>query len=365
MPLSSRSLSAALLCASVVTLLAVPDVDGADRRARLEGVRSEISRLEAELAGLRGRESGLLGELERLGAESRLRRVELQDVTLRRAQVESEVTSLGTRLADLNRAQGERRGYLAFRLREIYKAGPDQALRRLIGDDAIERYWEGVRYASYLSDRDARVLRAYREDARRLNEQRALLEGRRAALEELRVELDGRRVRLERSRRKRTRMLEEIRGDRAKRETAVHELEGAAEVLAAALPVGADGEKRRHDEVLDSNIGVEPAVSVNTAVRGAEDSHRGADEKEFPAESEFEPPGGGGLAVAFLVDVENAQSKINEVRAAAEKFHAAGVERNRLRLHRVRAAVPIQKKKRGGQRRPEGQPHSCLPATRL
>ena len=128
MPLTFRSCSAALLCAFGATLFAAPQTDAPDRQVRLAGVRSEISRLETELAALRGRESGLLGELERLGAELRLRRVELEDVTLRSQQVESEVAGLAAKLEQLNRDQDERRGYLVFRLREIYKAGSNQSL---------------------------------------------------------------------------------------------------------------------------------------------------------------------------------------------------------------------------------------------
>jgi septal ring factor EnvC (AmiA/AmiB activator) len=198
---------------------------------RLRGMEAEIERLGRELRELAGRESGVLGELERLGAELRLRGAEREAVGLRHEQVTESIRRQTGRLAALERSQRARADYLGFRLREIYKSGPDGPLRRIVGDGGVEAYWEGVRYASYLSERDARVLEAFRLDARRIGERRAELEEERALLERTEAELAQAAERLERARGRRRASLEIIRSDRSKRRQAMDELQSAAQEL--------------------------------------------------------------------------------------------------------------------------------------
>jgi septal ring factor EnvC (AmiA/AmiB activator) len=166
--------------AAVVGLLAVQmTAAAAGREIRLRAIRFEIGRLEAELASLRAREQGVLGELERLGTELRLRQAEQREVGLRLEATTEAIAARNERLEGLEQAQRQRRSYLTFRLREIYKEGPEQALKRLVGGSEVEEYWAGLRYAAYLSERDARVIKEYQSDAVSLaKEKRALLDER-------------------------------------------------------------------------------------------------------------------------------------------------------------------------------------------
>jgi len=209
--------------------LATAQQGGHDQRLR--AMREEIRRLEAELDQLRRRESGVLGELERLDAELRLREAELGEVSLRLEGTRAAVDQRTDRLDRLELAQSERRSYLAFRLREIYKAGPDQALRVLIGGDELDRYWSGLRYASFLSERDGKVLQAYRRDTRRFEQERRTLLDEQAQLETSRDDLSVARRRLAASRRQRSVLLDRIRRDAATRETALGELRTASSEL--------------------------------------------------------------------------------------------------------------------------------------
>jgi septal ring factor EnvC (AmiA/AmiB activator) len=203
-----------------------------DDAARLRGMRVEIGRLRDELAELSGRERSILGELERLGAELRLRRAEHREVSLRLETVHRALEHSTEQLARLEQAQQERRGYLAFRLREMYKAGPERELRKLVGGETVESYWSGLRYAAYLNERDARVLRAYRADAVAVTEERERLLAAQSELDRVSQELVQAQSRLQRSSHQRTRRLEEVREDKTKRETAIVELEQAADQLA-------------------------------------------------------------------------------------------------------------------------------------
>lgn len=224
-------------CLFLVLLAALSTVQADERgnQERLRRLNDEIGRLRLELDELGGREKGVLGELEVLGAELRLRRAQATEVALRLEDVRSAIESLELRLAGLRRAQRERRRYLAFRLREIYKAGRNEELRRLVGGGEVEAYWSGLRYASFLSQRDSRVLQAYRADAEAVLTEQAALESRRLELGAVERELDGQRRRLESSRRQRAALLTRIREDQSKRRAALDELRGAAAQLSRLI----------------------------------------------------------------------------------------------------------------------------------
>lgn len=214
------------LLASCLLLAAAVSPAAADERLRR--VRAEIERLEVELQALEQREESLLGKIERLGVEVRLRSAEVREVSLRRDGVAESLAEGEARLAELGAAQADRRDYLAFRLREIYKSGPEGTLREWVGDDQTADYTSGLRYAALLSERDARIIAAYRGDRVRIREENAELRSIEARLEGVLVDLNQARRRHESSRRRQTALLEEVREDRQKREQALAELNQAA-----------------------------------------------------------------------------------------------------------------------------------------
>lgn len=224
----------ALVWCGVLLTLAPPARSQAVDQARLRNMRREIERLRGELESLAERERSLLGEVERLGVELRLREAEFEEVSLRMEGIQEAIRARGERLEALEEVQAERSRYLAFRLREIYKEGPRQALRTLVGGGS-EGPWSGLRYASLLSERDGKMLSAFREDTRALEEERSELEATRRTLGRTREELSRTRSRLESSRRNRTRMLESIRSDKDKRQTAIAELEQASSALSTLI----------------------------------------------------------------------------------------------------------------------------------
>jgi septal ring factor EnvC (AmiA/AmiB activator) len=211
--------------------LGVAAVSEAGRRERLEAIRGEIARLRDELEGLERRERSVIGEIERLGAEIRLRVAEVREIEIRIEAISEEIDRRDESIRRLAGEQERRREYLAFRLREIYKRGPVHEARRLLGGDDLDRYLPGLRYATYLSERDARVLREYRDDRERLEVGRAELAVERSRLEAVQTEAVRAREALGRSRDAHERSLRRLREDRRVREDAVEELRGAADSL--------------------------------------------------------------------------------------------------------------------------------------
>lgn len=227
----ARSAAAAGAVGSSILLLIPIAAEEPDHGSRLQRMQGEIVRLQHELRGLSGREQGLLGELERLGAQARLREAQLGEVSLRLQQVRADLGNAAQRLQALEQKQLQRRRYLAFRLREIYKAGPEQPLRRLLGGRAASELWDGLRYASLLSARDGRVLDTYRLSSSRLASEREALVARQDQLEQLQAELAEARDELAHSRSQQAQALGRVRQDLHQRRAAIGELQAAADEL--------------------------------------------------------------------------------------------------------------------------------------
>lgn len=224
------SLAAAVCGQAAISAQTAPSASG--EAERLASLSAEIAALEHSLRELAGRERGILGELGRLDAELRLRQAEVDAAALRVESVVSAIAGHDAAIERLDRAQSGRRRYLAFRLRELYKAGPDQAAQRLLAGESVRGYWEGLAYASYLSARDGRVLDAFRSDSRLSARERAELAEREAELAQLHAGLVSRRDAVSAARSKRARVLEDVRRDERKQREALRELEEAAAALA-------------------------------------------------------------------------------------------------------------------------------------
>lgn len=233
-------LAAWIVCAAaIVASVSLPSVLGNDdvgaderREARLRAVRSEIDRLRQELETLRQRERGILGELERLGGELRLREAELKEVSIRLEAISATIAGHDAELERIEGVQGRRAAYLGFRLREMYKRGSGGNVRRFVGGDRLETYLRGIRYAAYLSERDGKILQAFRGDVVRLREEREALELERRRLSQARRESRETSQALARAREERSRILTRIRDDARRRSEALAELGRASEELA-------------------------------------------------------------------------------------------------------------------------------------
>jgi murein hydrolase activator len=201
------------------------------RRRRLDALQSQMKQLQVEMAGLALKEQGLLGELTRLDTEIALRRAQLEDVSLRLRDTEERLTGTERALATIAGEQQRRAPRLAARLCEIYKRGPSGLVAGALGSLDRADGLDGLRYASYLSRRDASQLAGWRSASRRLAEERQTLSVERAQLASLRSEASSKEDALTTGRASRASLLERIRGDREQHEKAVGELEVAARSL--------------------------------------------------------------------------------------------------------------------------------------
>jgi septal ring factor EnvC (AmiA/AmiB activator) len=202
-----------------------------DRQERLEALQRDIVRLRRDLDSLQGRERTLLGEIARLDAGLRLHQARVDETSLRLEEITAALAERFHRLAVLERTQDERRAYLTFRLREMYKRGPGEGVRRMLGGAEGRSWLAGLGYAAWLSDRDARTLEQFRRDTTRLRDERDALTVESEILAQVRAEAEEARASLEVVRTQRASLLAGVARDRRKHQEAIEEMEAAARGL--------------------------------------------------------------------------------------------------------------------------------------
>lgn len=174
---------------------------------RLDAVRERRGALEKELQRLRGEEKSLLGEVERLELELRLRGEELTEIQLTLRRTRAELDATVSRVAQLETSLGAARPALAAHARALYKLGDMSYLRLLLSIDRPSDFFRGYRFISTLARRDNARVAAFRKDLGALGTEKAALERRTRESIELRNRLSAARRSIDAQRARKTDLL--------------------------------------------------------------------------------------------------------------------------------------------------------------
>jgi len=174
---------------------------------RLEKVRERRAALGQELKRLRGEEKSLLGEVEGLELELRLRTEELTEIqiTLRRTRARLDATV--ARVRQLETSLAAARPALAAHARALYKLGDMSYLRLLLSIDRPSDFFRGYRFITTLARRDNARVAAFRSDLAALGTEKAELERRTQESIALRARLTAARRTLDAQRTRKTELL--------------------------------------------------------------------------------------------------------------------------------------------------------------
>ncbi len=147
-----------------------------DERLRL--VQQRRAALEAELGRLRSEEKSLLGEVERLELEVRLRGERLRETELLLQRTNAELEATLQRTNALEASLAAARPVLAQRARALYKLGEPSYLRLLLSVERPSDLLRGYRFVGALARRDRERVGAFRADLLTLEATRAELQRR-------------------------------------------------------------------------------------------------------------------------------------------------------------------------------------------
>ena len=174
---------------------------------RLERVRERRTALERDLARLRGEEKSLLGEVEQLELELRLRSDELTEIQLTLKKTRAELDSAVARVAKLETSLAAARPALAAHARALYKLGDMSYVRLLLSIDKPSDFFRGYRFVSTLARNDNARVAAFRRDLGVLAAEKTALEQRTRESIELRGRLQAARRNLDQQRARKTELL--------------------------------------------------------------------------------------------------------------------------------------------------------------
>ena len=180
---------------------------GAGDQQRLDRVRDRRAALEKELARMRGEEKSLLGEVEQLELELRLRSDELTEIQLTLRKTRAELDAAVARVARLEQSLAAARPALAAHARALYKLGDMSYLRLLLSIDKPSDFFRGYRFVSTLARNDNARVAAFRRDLAALAAEKAALEQRTKESIDLRNRLVTARRSLDAQRARKTELL--------------------------------------------------------------------------------------------------------------------------------------------------------------
>jgi septal ring factor EnvC (AmiA/AmiB activator) len=209
---------------------------------RLEKVRQHRQRLEHELLQLRSEEKSLLGDVERLELEIRIRNEQLQETRLVLQRTNTQMDEAVAQIRDLERAIDETRPVLRARARALYKLGELSYLRLLLSVERPADMLRGYRFVAALARRDNQRFAAFRRNLESLARFRLDLEKRTEEALTLRAELQRARRRLAADRERKTKLLTSIVEKKEIHAAYLEELKQAEERLEGLLEGLVEGE---------------------------------------------------------------------------------------------------------------------------
>jgi septal ring factor EnvC (AmiA/AmiB activator) len=174
---------------------------------RLRKVQERRVALEQELARLRGEEKSLLGEVEQLELELRLRTEELTEIQITLKRTRARLDATVARVRQLETSLAAARPALAAHARALYKLGDMSYLRLLLSIDRPSDFFRGYRFITTLARRDNAQVAAFRAGLAALTTERAELEQRTQESIALRARLTAARRTLDAQRARKTELL--------------------------------------------------------------------------------------------------------------------------------------------------------------
>ncbi|MFI5184151.1 MAG: murein hydrolase activator EnvC family protein [Vicinamibacteria bacterium] len=177
---------------------------------RLQKVRERRLALEREVARLRGEEKSLLGDVERLEVEVRLRGEQLRETQLLLQRTNAQLDVTLRKAKELDKTLAAEKPVLAARARELYKLGEVSYLRILLSIDRPSDIFRGYRFVAALARRDKERFATFRADLNALTSTRTELERKTQDALTLRQSLEKARLAQDADRRRKTELLTEI-----------------------------------------------------------------------------------------------------------------------------------------------------------
>ncbi|MEW5805895.1 MAG: peptidoglycan DD-metalloendopeptidase family protein [Acidobacteriota bacterium] len=218
---------------------------------RMKKLQAEIEYLLQELEVIKNTERGVLGELRRLESERKLREVELQRISMEIEETKKKIEEGEHEIAEHKRKIGELKRHLSKALKRVNMLGRLRHYRVLLLAQNASETLSFFKYASYMTTKDARSIRNFRNYVKTLHESTRELDGKRMILTEQKDALEKKKQMLLRGESARRVLLESIRNRKEIHREAINELRSACDELEKLI--NSFGSARQEDLRLSLN----------------------------------------------------------------------------------------------------------------
>lgn len=242
-----RRLQIAMTAAAAVGLLtASPVAAGKDKpdpltqkierqRHALEKIQEEIKEKKRSSVQAEKKMESALESIQELDAKLMQSRVERQEISRKLKQKDREVEEINATLSSLRNRMGERRRSILARLRIQYMEGRMGGLKMLLASDTYADLHRRFQYLSAVSRREYELLRAYQEDAGRLEQVEQKRAAARDAMLSLKEDTERKLSEIQEGKRRKNLFLAKITDQKESYDRMVDELERSANRVDALL----------------------------------------------------------------------------------------------------------------------------------
>ncbi len=223
-----------LLAAFVTDVVAgLRDIDEQidSSKENLGDVRRDISRKKEALKSIADKERGLLARIEAIDKKLALKGEQLESYDIALKKVRTQKLQLDVEVADLKEELQQYQDFLAYKVLQLYKYGGYSYAKALFSAGSYAGLLKRYRYIQVLARQDKKSIDNYQEVYASLKKKEEALAGREQKILTLETAFKEKNKEILAKREERTRLLAQIRKEKASQKELLNELELSAQSL--------------------------------------------------------------------------------------------------------------------------------------
>jgi len=197
----------------------------------LGAVRRDISRKKEVLKSIADKERGLLARIEAIDKKLALKGEQLESYDIALKEVRTQKAQLEVEVADLKEELQQYRGFLAYKVLQLYKYGGYSYVKALFSAGSYAGLLKRYRYIQVLAREDKKSIDNYQEVYASLKAKEEILAEREQKILALETAFREKNKEIIAKREERTRLLAKIRKEKASQKKLLSELESSARSL--------------------------------------------------------------------------------------------------------------------------------------
>jgi septal ring factor EnvC (AmiA/AmiB activator) len=201
------------------------------QRETLRDVQADISRKKELLQNIADKERGVLAKIEAMDKKLALKREQLESYDVALKRVRRNKTQLEVEVADLQKELEKYRGFLAYKVVQLYKYGGYSYVKALFSAGSYTDLLKRYRFVQLLAHEDRENIDSYREVHERLKAKQQALAEQEQKILTLEDAFKEKNSEILSQRERRTRLLVQIRKQKSSQQELLSELEQSSQAL--------------------------------------------------------------------------------------------------------------------------------------